>query len=98
MPSVRKANGEVVPFSEEKVRQSIQRAGIPQELQQEVINHIKTKLFDGISTAEIYGYILEFLEHSPHPYTKARYSLKSAIMDLGPTGYPFEDFIAAIFK
>jgi len=96
--NVIKANKQKEPFSEEKVIQSIQRARIPKSLQAETLAHVKTKLYDGISTEEIYQHILEFLDASPHPYSKARYSLKEAIMMLGPTGYPFEDFISQLLE
>lgn len=98
MVTVVKATGEKESFSEEKVRVSIQRAGIPEELQKQVLTHIKNKLYDDIPTSEIYRHITEFLGQSQNPYTKARYSLKQAIMDLGPTGYPFEDFVGEILK
>ena len=96
MISVLKADKQKEEFSEEKVIRSIKRAGIPQDLQAQVLSHIKSKLYDGISTEEIYRHILEFLERSPNPYTRSRYSLKDSIMMLGPTGYPFEDFIARL--
>jgi hypothetical protein len=97
MIEVIKANGQKEPFSEEKVIDSIKRAGIPETTRSEVLAHIRSKLYDGISTAEIYQHILEFLSQS-QPFAKAKYSLKEAIMMLGPTGYPFEDFIAEILK
>ncbi len=96
MYTVIKANGEKEPFSEEKLRRSIERAGIPSEMQNEVIQHITSKLYDNMPTLEIYRHIIEFLAHSKHPYTKGAYSLKRAIMSLGPTGYPFEDFLSDI--
>lgn len=98
MIQIVKASGEKESFSEEKVRASIQRAGIPEELQKQVLTHIKDKLYENIKTSEIYHHITEFLGRSQNPYTKAKYSLKQAIMDLGPTGYPFEDFVAEILK
>lgn len=98
MIQVVKASGEKESFSEEKVRASIQRAGIPEELQKQVLTHIKDKLYENIKTSEIYHHITEFLGRSQNPYTKSKYSLKQAIMDLGPTGYPFEDFVAEILK
>jgi Holliday junction resolvase-like predicted endonuclease len=67
-------------------------------LQGEVLTHIKSKLYDGISSQEIYQHILEYLEASQTPYIKGRYSLKESIMMLGPTGYPFEDFVARILE
>lgn len=98
MLQVIKATGEHEPFSQEKLEKSIIRAGIPEQLQGEVLSHVKSKLYDGITTAEVYKHILEFLGQSNMPYARAKYSLKHAIMDLGPTGYPFEDFVADILK
>jgi Holliday junction resolvase-like predicted endonuclease len=85
-------------FNEEKVLSSIQRARIHPDIQQEVLNHVKSKVYDGITTAEIYHHITEYLGKSPDPFAKTRYSLKQAIMELGPTGYPFEDFIAKLLQ
>lgn len=93
-----KATGEKENFSEDKLLLSIQRAGISSDLQNQVLGHIKTKLYENIPTYEIYKHITEFLSNSPHPYTKTKYSLKQAVMDLGPTGYPFEDYISEILK
>ena len=93
---VTKANGTKEPFREEKVLQSIRRAGIPQHLQKQVLQHVKEKLHNGISTREVYHHITEFLGASETPFSKGRYSLKQAIMNLGPTGYPFEDFVSKI--
>lgn len=98
MPNVLKATGKLEPFNEEKLRSSIQRAGIPSMLVENVVIYIKTKLHEGIPTSEIYKYISEFLGNSPHPYNKSKYGLKQAIMELGPTGYPFEDYISEILK
>lgn len=98
MLHVLKATGIEEPFSEEKLRTSIQRAGIPQEIEEQVISHVKQKLYDSIPTSTIYHHVKEFLKTSPHPYTVGKFSLKQAIMDLGPTGYPFEDYIADILK
>lgn len=98
MPNVLKATGQIESFSEDKLRLSIQRAGIPKELIENVVIHVKSNLYDQIPTREIYKHVTEFLENSPHPYARTKYSLKQAIMDLGPTGYPFEDYISEILK
>ncbi|RJQ36905.1 ATPase [Candidatus Microgenomates bacterium] len=96
MIQVIKATGELEPFSEEKVRQSILRAGIPKGLENEVIEHIKSKLYENIPTSEIYNQITDYLGESTSPYSKAKYGLKQSLMSLGPTGFPFEDFIAKV--
>ncbi len=98
MIHVLKADKTREPFSEQKVMDSIRRARIPHALRGEVLTHIKSKLYEGISTQEIYHHILEFLSTSPKPYIRTRYSLKEAIMQLGPTGYPFEDFVSKLLE
>jgi Holliday junction resolvase-like predicted endonuclease len=98
MPTVIKASGEKEAFNEQKLINSIRRARIPNSLHNEVLKHVEAKLYDGISTAEIYQHILEYLDQSAHPFSRSRYSLKEAIMMLGPTGYPFEDFVSRILE
>lgn len=93
-----KADGTIEPFSEEKLLTSIQRAGIPSSLQTRILQEINNKLYNNIPTSEIYQLILRSLDRSDEPLTRARYSLKQAIMQLGPTGYPFEDFIAKVLQ
>jgi hypothetical protein len=97
MVQVLKATGIKEPFSEEKLRYSIGRAGIPPELQNKVLSHVKTKLYENIPSQEVYQHVHEFLQTAPHP-NAIKYKLKQALMELGPTGYPFEDFVAEILK
>jgi hypothetical protein len=98
MIHVLKATGLREPFDEQKVLNSIRRAGIPHSLHELVLQHVRGKLYEDISTKEIYHHILEFLKNSEHPFSRSKYSLKEAIMSLGPTGYPFEDFIAKVLQ
>lgn len=98
MIQVIKATGQQEPFDEKKVLNSIRRAGIPPGLRELVLRHIKSKIYDNIPTNEIYHHILEFLGQSEHPFSRSKYSLKEAIMLLGPTGYPFEDFISKVLQ
>lgn len=98
MISVTKANGVTEPFDETKVLTSIKRARIPEHLQYDVLERIKSKIYNNIPTSEIYGIIVDILGQSAAPYSKASYSLKQALMTLGPTGYPFEDFVAKILE
>lgn len=98
MLTVIKASGEKEAFNEQKVMNSIRRARVPESLHREVLQHVESRLYDGISTEEIYRNVLDFLHRSPDPYSRSKYSLKEAIMMLGPTGYPFEDFVARILE
>ncbi len=94
--NVIKANGSIESFSEEKVLSSIKRAGVPQSLQFHILENVRNKIYNNIPTTEIYKFIMESLDRSSQPMTKSKYSLKQAIMQIGPTGYPFEDFIAKV--
>lgn len=95
---VSKATGEKEPFSEEKVRSSIQRAGLTGDLEEQIVTHVRSILYPNIPTSEIYQHIIEFLNRSSYPAGSARYSLRRAIMEFGPTGYPFEKFVAAVLQ
>lgn len=92
---VTKANGEKEAFDETKVKNSIKRAGIPENVQREVLTTVKNRLYDNIPTSEIYKYVSSSLSGENINY-KTKYALKESIMNLGPTGYPFEDFISEI--
>lgn len=93
-----KASGDKEIFDEEKLRLSIIRAGIPQNIHNKVVAHIKDKLYPDISTKEVYRHISEFLDSNRFPKFWGKYSLKQAIMDFGPTGFPFEKFVARILQ
>lgn len=92
---VLKASGEYEPFSEKKVRSSLKRAGADRKLIEKIINHVKGELYDGISTKKIYAHVFKLLRKLESPLA-SKYNLKQAIMELGPSGYPFEKFIGGI--
>lgn len=93
-----KKTGEKEPYSEEKVRHSMNRVGVPENLQPEVLANLKTKFKDGkITTDEIFKHVLEYLEPRDRK-ASVRFNLRDAIYQLGPTGFPFEKFLAEIFK
>src|SRR3989344_4492441 len=98
MVNVIKADCTKENYSREKVLSSIKRAGIPKNLQEEVLNKVEADLHENITTQQIYRHIEDSLEASDEPYLKGRYSLKRAIMQLGPTGYPFEAYISEVLR
>lgn len=95
--SVKKYSGEIVPFSVDKLKNSLKNSGAsPQEIEK-IIIAITPELYNEISTKLIYKKAFSLLKK--HNKTSAsKYSLKRAIFDLGPTGYPFEKLIGAILK
>lgn len=96
---ITKASGEKHEFSENKLRNSLSRSGASHETIDEVVAQILPRLYDGIPTSEIYHMAFRFLkQYKKGKGTAARYKLKQAIMELGPTGFPFEQFIARMFQ
>ncbi len=94
---VEKQSGEKEPFSPEKLRQSLERSGASEHLIDEVEEAMSSKMYEGISTSEIYKKAYQLLRKLKRS-TAARYSLKKAIMELGPSGYPFEHFVGAVLE
>lgn len=92
-----KSNGEKELFDPSKLRGSLERSGAKKELAERIVSHMQTEIKDGTSTREIYKHAF-FLLHKMERPVAARYSLRRALTDLGPTGFPFEDFIAELFK
>ncbi len=92
-----KADGTREEFNVEKLHDSLTRAGASSGVRDTIVRHIAKEVEDGMSTSQIYRHAFELLHKLERP-TVARYSLKRAIADLGPSGFPFEKFVAEIFK
>jgi hypothetical protein len=92
---VEKSSGEKEPFSESKLRNSLTRAGAGKDNIEWILDKITDYIYEGVSTHQIYKKAFLLLRRQVRS-TAARYSLKKAIMELGPTGYPFEQFIGAL--
>lgn len=93
---VTKASGETVDFDEAKLARSLRFARVPDDVAKEAIEYVKGKLVDKIATHLIYAYVSGFLRRRGYFGQSYNYDLKRAIIRLGPTGYPFEEFIAKI--
>lgn len=94
---VTKASGESRPFSEEKLRHSLQSAGATNPQVDFIIKEISNSLYDGMTTRKIYKMAFNLLKDGSK-HLAARYHLKQAIMELGPSGFPFERYIAEILN
>lgn len=92
-----KGNGEKVQFDPEKLKQALASSGATYAEQEKIIREVESKLYDGIPTRKIYLMAFDLLKKESYK-TAGRYRLKNAIMELGPTGYPFEIFVGKIFE
>ncbi len=94
---IKKASGEKEPFKVEKLKESMRRAGAEEEIIQQISEDISNWIYEGITTQKIYGRAFSLLRKKKK-YAASRYKLKKAIMELGPTGYPFEHFIGKVLE
>ncbi|MFW6369950.1 MAG: restriction endonuclease [Bacteroidota bacterium] len=93
---VQKASGETEPFSVEKLIGSLESTGAhPNEIAQ-IVQNISGWIYNGVTTRHIYRRAYHLLQQKRN-HLASRYKLKKAIMELGPTGFPFEHFVAKIF-
>lgn len=98
MPTlITKADGNSEYFKVEKLRRSLRRAGATPDEINEIVDDVNKILYDGMQTQEIYRHAFTLLRHAKPP-AAARYSLRRALFGLGPTGFPFEKFLARIFE
>jgi len=92
-----KTNGEYESFSFNKLKYSLTKSGALEEEVRGIIEKIIPEIYDGISSKEIYRKAFKELRRLNRIYA-SKYSLKRAIFDLGPTGYPFEKLVSALLK
>lgn len=92
-----KANGEQEIFDENKLRDSLKRSGATEEIISKTVSHVLSEMRDGMSTGHIYKHAAALLKKE-HLGLAAQYSLRRAIRDLGPSGFPFERFVGEIFR
>jgi len=62
-----------------------------------VIKELNPKIRQGMTTKEIYQHVFELLDQH-EAENSYNYSLKEALMRLGPSGFPFEKFIGRLFE
>lgn len=94
--TVVKNDGEIQDFDVLKLKRSLQKSGATDDEVSTIVAQIEGLLYDGIKTQEIYRHAFELLRNS-ETVVAARYSLRRALFNLGPTGFPFEDFLSRLF-
>lgn len=94
---VMKSSGDLVDFDLSKLRLSLEKSKASKEVIADILNVIIDEYYDGITTGEIYGKAFSMLRKK-ESHTAGRYKLKKAINELGPTGFPFEKYVAELFR
>lgn len=94
---ITKADGTVEEFNPAKLRRSLRHSGARNEEINTIVAHIESVAFDKMRTQDIYRHAFSLLK-TTGTSVSARYSLRRALFGLGPTGFPFETFLARLFR
>ena len=96
-PKLVKTSGFLETFQERKLRASLARSGASRQEVEHAVDAVRKRLRDGMPTDEVFRIAHRALRHDRRP-AAARYSLQRAILQLGPSGFPFERFIAELWQ
>jgi len=92
-----KGDGTREVFEVTKLERSLRRSGAPADTATRVAAEIAVTVKEGMTTADIYRRAFKRL-HKEEKTLAARYSMRRAILDMGPTGFPFEDYFCALMR
>ncbi len=94
-----KANGEKEPFKPNRLLRSLMNSGAKRKIAKEVLQHIESKLYDGISTKKIYSMAFKYLRKIDDA-SASRYETRKAVIRLGKghQGFSFEQYMGKVFE
>jgi hypothetical protein len=95
--NITKYSGEKELFSKDHLKASLRRSGADETTIENVATLVASELYEGITTKEIYNRAFALLKKKKSHFA-SKYKLKKAIFELGPTGFPFEQFVSEIFN
>lgn len=91
-----KSDGTAEEFNPQKLVSSLMRSGASPDVAEHIEREVRKGLYEGITTREIYARAFDHLRRDKKG-TAARYSLKRAVLQFGPSGFPFEAYIAELY-
>lgn len=97
MPEIIKTDGSVEQWNERKLLDSLRKAGATDATAERIVRTIGSSIAPSEQSTFIFKRAFSMLRREGRA-AAARYSLRRALFELGPTGHPFEDFIAELFK
>ncbi|MDX2286627.1 MAG: restriction endonuclease [Bacteroidia bacterium] len=95
--TVTKASGELAVFDRGKFMRSLLRAGASEADASAILDEVLPGLPPGIRTRDLFRRAYARLRQRSRGHA-ARYKLKRAILELGPSGFPFERYIGELMR
>ncbi|MBP9757838.1 MAG: restriction endonuclease [Candidatus Pacebacteria bacterium] len=95
---ITKADGQLEPFDPAKLETSLQRAGATSVARARVLSRVLHELKPLTTSEQIYRHAYDMLREEEAAPIAARYSMKRALFALGPSGFPFEQFLSEVLR
>jgi hypothetical protein len=94
---IKKQNGELEVFNSEKLRKSLLRSNTSIISADSIVKKVEDSIVENATTDEIYREAFKLLKESEKA-SALRYSIRRSLIELGPSGFPFEKFIEKVFQ
>ncbi len=94
---ITKHTGERVIFDPEKLKRALLQSGASQGQATKISEEVNKRLHTGMTTRDIHQMAYRLLKKLSKRVA-GRYRLKQAVMDMGPSGYPFEKLVGRLFE
>lgn len=92
-----KADGTRELFDRTKLEGSLRKSGTDEKEIMDIVSEVYDGMTPGMTSHDVYKRAFNLLYKKNKPVA-LKYSLKRAVMELGPSGFPFEKFVAEIFN
>lgn len=94
---IKKYSGELEAFDLNKLINSLRRSHTDENLVQNIAHKVMGRIEEGMTTKMIYQMAFNILK-SRSRISASKYKLKKALMELGPTGFPFEKLVGKLME
>ena len=95
--SIRKRSGEIEAFNLDKLKNSLRRASVDEQLILKIAAEVEANIKDGMTTKQLYKMAYGMLKGTSRVHA-SKYKLKKALMQLGPSGFPFERLVGQLLS
>lgn len=95
--SIRKRSGEIEAFNLDKLKNSLRRASVNEQLILKIAAEVEANIKDGMTTKQLYKMAYGMLKGTSRVHA-SKYKLKKALMQLGPSGFPFERLVGQLLS
>lgn len=92
---IKKYSGEYEAFDVNKLINSLRRSRADEDIIQDIARKVQEQIEEGMTTKKIYQLAFKMLKRKSR-VSASKYKLKKALMELGPTGFPFERFVSKL--